>query len=47
MRDCLEWLADCGAVVTGAALEEYSIDCKASTGQLRVPEDKTVSRSCM
>ena len=39
LADCLDWLADCGAVVTGAGAES-AIDCKASTGQLRVPEEK-------
>jgi hypothetical protein len=38
-QECLEWLAECGAVVTGVG-EEAVIDCKASTGQLTMPPEK-------
>jgi hypothetical protein len=37
--ECLEWLAECGAVITGNG-EEAVIDCKASTGQLTMPPEK-------
>jgi len=38
-QQCLEWLAECGAVVTGVG-EEAVIDCKASTRQLTMPPEK-------
>lgn len=40
-QDCLAWLAECGAVVTDADTPaEATLDCKASTGQLKMPEEK-------
>lgn len=36
---CLEWLQECCAVVVGAAADS-AVDCKASMGQLRMPEEK-------
>ncbi|GAB4818303.1 hypothetical protein N2152v2_005349 [Parachlorella kessleri] len=41
LQDCVAWLLDCAAQLTGEAPFEMTIDCKASTGQLKVPEDKT------
>lgn len=38
-QECTEWLEECGAVITGSA-EDAAVDCKASTGQLRMPEEK-------
>lgn len=38
-QQCLEWLVECGAVVTGVG-GEAMIDCKASTGQLTMPPEK-------
>ena len=38
-QECIAWLAECGAVVTGEG-EEAVIDCKASTGQLTMPPEK-------
>jgi hypothetical protein len=35
----LSWLAECGAAVTGVG-GDAAVDCKASAGQLRVPEEK-------
>ena len=32
LQDCVAWLLDCAAVLTGDAPAEMSIDCKASTG---------------
>lgn len=46
MRDCIAWLSECGAVVTGgdsgggACDEEAALDCKASAGLLKMPEEK-------
>lgn len=46
-----EWLGECGAVVTpaeaddggagGAGANSMALDCKASTGALKMPEEKT------
>lgn len=38
-QECLEWLEECGAVITASG-EDAAVDCKASTGQLRMPEEK-------
>lgn len=39
--ECLAWLAECGAVVTDADQPaDAALDCKASTGQLKMPEEK-------
>ena len=40
--DCLAWLEECGAAVTGAAAgpTEAALDCKESAGQLKMPEEK-------
>ena len=43
LAECLAWLAECGAVVvagSGAGAGDQ-LDCKASAGQLKLPEDKT------
>lgn len=39
LQACVSWLAECGAVVTGNGAEA-ALDCKASTGQLHIPEEK-------
>lgn len=42
-HDCIAWLSECGAVVTGGDsgdVAEVALDCKASTGQLQMPEEK-------
>lgn len=39
--DCVAWLAECGAVLTDAHIPaDATLDCKASTGQLKMPEEK-------
>ena len=38
-KECIEWLEECGAVVTGSG-DDASIDCKASSGQLQMPAEK-------
>ena len=40
-RECAVWLVDCGAVViVDAATAEAALDCKASTGKLKMPSQK-------
>jgi hypothetical protein len=36
---CLAWLEECGAVVAGAGADAV-VDCKASAGRLRMPEER-------
>jgi len=38
-EECIAWLSECKAVVIGIG-SEAAIDCKASAGQLKVPEEK-------
>jgi hypothetical protein len=38
-RECLEWLAECGAVVMGETPADCVLDCKASTGAMPDPLD--------
>jgi hypothetical protein len=40
LEACAAWLADCGAVMRGES-GVLVLDCKASTGVLHKPEDKT------
>ena len=41
LEDCLSWLDECGAVMTGADdAAELAVDCKASSGVLQMPADK-------
>jgi hypothetical protein len=37
---CEEWLRECGAVVVSGGGEMGVLDCKQSTGQLKIPENK-------
>ena len=40
--ECIAWLAECGAEVTSGdgPPGEAALDCKASAGQLKMPEEK-------